>query len=136
MDLKILKSKNLRATPFRKEVLSIFLENEHAISAQDIEEALGEHDRITLYRTLKSFTKNGVIHEIAMPGDVKKMALCDPICDHDDGLHEHKHIHFQCTDCEEVYCVEVNTFPEIELPGFQIEELEIQAKGVCSKCLR
>ena len=134
MDLKILKSKNLRATPFRKEVLSIFLQNEHAISTQDIEEALGEHDRITLYRTLKSFTKNGVIHEIAMPGDVKKMALCDPVCNHDDGLHEHRHIHFQCKKCEEVYCVEVNEFPSITLPGFQIEELEIQAKGVCAKC--
>src|SRR5690554_3310720 len=62
--MDILRDKNLRVTPFRKEVLEIFLENEHAISIQDIEEALVEFDRITLYRTIKSFTNKGVIHEI------------------------------------------------------------------------
>ncbi len=134
MEEKILKTKKLRVTPFRKEVLAIFLSNEHAISAQDIEETLGEHDRITLYRTIKSFINNGVIHEIVMPGDIKKMALCDPVCNHDDGLHEHNHIHFQCSKCEEVYCVEVSKLPEIKLPGFQIDEVEVQAKGVCKNC--
>src|SRR5690554_7985054 len=52
--MDILRDKNLRVTPFRKEVLEIFLENEHAISIQDIEEALVEFDRITLYRTIRS----------------------------------------------------------------------------------
>lgn len=134
MEEKILKNKNLRVTPFRKEVLSIFLKNDHAISSQFIEESLGEHDRITLYRTIKSFINKGVVHEIVMPGDVKKMALCDPVCDHSDGLHEHNHIHFQCNKCEEVYCVEINALPTIQLPDFQIDELEVQAKGICKKC--
>lgn len=130
----ILKNKKLRVTPFREEVLEVFLKNQHAISVSLIEEELGDFDRITLYRTIKSFKKNGVIHEIALPGDVKKLALCDQICNHDDGLHEHNHIHFQCKKCEEVYCVEVNQLPEIKLPGFQIEELEVQAKGICENC--
>ncbi len=134
MEEKILRQKKLRVTPFRTEVLSIFLNNDHAISAQNIEEELGEHDRITLYRTLKSFVKNGVIHEIVMPGDVKKMALCDPVCDHDDGLHEHNHIHFQCKKCEEVFCADVDKLPKVELPGFSVEEVEIQAKGICKNC--
>ncbi|PKR81854.1 transcriptional repressor [Brumimicrobium salinarum] len=133
-DMEILRNKNLRVTPFRKEVLTIFLENEHAISIQDIEESLVEFDRITLYRTIKSFTNKGVIHEIVMPGDIKKLALCDRVCDHDSGLHEHNHIHFQCRKCEEIFCVEPLDFPEIKIPGFTIEEQEIQAKGVCNKC--
>lgn len=131
---EILRKKKLRVTPFRKEVLDIFLNNEHAISIQDIEEALEDFDRITLYRTIKSFTNKGVIHEIVMPGDVRKLALCDGVCDHDSGLHEHDHIHFQCRICEEIYCVEVDHFPEMEVPGFIIEEQEIQAKGICNKC--
>lgn len=135
MKEKILKEKRLRITPFRKEVLQIFIENEHAISAQDIEKSLGEHDRITLYRTIKSFINKGVIHEIVMPGDVKKMALCDPICSHDDGLHEHNHIHFQCKKCEEIYCVEVEKLPNIKLPHFEIDEIEVQARGTCKVCL-
>ncbi|PWH85695.1 Fur family transcriptional regulator [Brumimicrobium oceani] len=134
MEVEILKKKKLRVTPFRKEVLDVFLKNEHAISIQDIEDALVEFDRITLYRTIKSFTNKGVIHEIVMPGDVKKLALCDGVCDHDSGLHEHNHIHFQCRLCSEVYCVEVDELPKIEVPGFTIEEQEIQAKGICAKC--
>lgn len=135
MEEKILKEKNLRVTPFRKEVLQIFVNNDHAISVQDIENKLGEHDRITLYRTIKSFINKGVIHEIVMPGDIKKMALCDTVCDHDDGLHEHNHIHFQCKKCDEVYCVEVDKMPNVTLPSFQIDELEVQARGICNKCL-
>lgn len=135
MEEKILKEKRLRITPFRKEVLHVFIENNHAISTQDIEESLGEHDRITLYRTIKSFINKGVIHEIVMPGDVKKMALCDPVCSHDNGLHEHNHIHFQCKECEEVYCVEVEKLPNLKLPGFEIDEIEIQARGTCKECL-
>ncbi|HZH86941.1 MAG TPA: transcriptional repressor [Brumimicrobium sp.] len=132
--MDILRNKNLRVTPFRKEVLEIFLENEHAISIQYIEEELAEFDRITLYRTIKSFISKGVIHEIVMPGDIKKLALCDRICEHDSGLHEHNHIHFQCRKCEKVYCVETDELPKINLPGFIIEEQEIQAKGVCINC--
>ncbi|MGM0479222.1 MAG: Fur family transcriptional regulator [Bacteroidota bacterium] len=134
MDTGILKEKQLRATPFRKKVLEIFLKNDHAISAQDIEEELGEFDRITLYRTIKAFVKNGVIHEIALPGEVKRMALCDPICNHDDGLHEHNHVHFQCRQCDEVYCVEVDELPDVSLKGFKVEEVEVQAKGICQHC--
>lgn len=134
MKVDILRKKKLRVTPFRKEVLGIFLRNEHAISIQDIEDALKNFDRITLYRTIKSFTNKGVIHEIVMPGDVKKLALCDGVCDHDNGLHEHNHIHFQCRKCEEVYCVEIDELPQLKVPGFIIEEQEIQAKGICEKC--
>lgn len=132
--MDILKEKKLRNTPFRKEVLELFLQNDHAISIQDIENQLGEHDRITLYRTIKSFIEKGIIHEIVMPGDIKMLALCDDVCEHEDGIHNHQHIHFQCRKCEKVFCVETTHIPAIDLPGFTIEEKEIQAKGVCDKC--
>lgn len=134
MEVDILREKKLRVTPFRREVLHIFLNSKHAIATQDIEKALGEHDRITLYRTLKSFIDKGVIHEITMPGEPVKMALCDVVCDSNDSFHEHNHVHFQCKDCNEVFCVDVDLLPKIELPGFIIEEQEIQARGFCSEC--
>lgn len=134
MGTEILKEKKLRVTPFRKEVLTLFLETEYALSVQDIEENLVDFDRITLYRTIKSFISKGVIHEIVMPGGIKKLALCDSVCDHNNGNHEHDHIHFNCRKCHETYCVEVDSLPQINLPGFIIEEKEIQALGVCEKC--
>lgn len=132
--MRILKEKNLRTTPFRKEVLQIFLEADHAISVNDIEEQLVDFDRITLYRTIKSFIEKGVIHEIVMPGDVKMLALCDDICSDDEGVHSHQHVHFHCKTCDKIYCVETVDTPKIQIPGFVIDEKEIQARGICDKC--
>ena len=58
----LLKHHDLRLTQVRKEVLSVFLKKEQALSQSDIEENVGQIDRITLYRTLRSFEDNGLIH--------------------------------------------------------------------------
>jgi Fur family ferric uptake transcriptional regulator len=68
-----------------------------------------------------------------MPGNIEKLALCASQCS--EHHHEHKHIHFHCNTCEEVYCLEVPTFPEIGLMGFKVENLEIQANGICQNCV-
>lgn len=130
----ILTRKKMRKTPFREKVLEIFLANDQAVSVSDIENHLGAHDRVTLYRTIKSFMEKGVIHEIVMPGDVRKLALCSMTCDGGEGHREHKHIHFQCKSCEEVFCIEVDELPEIELNNFMVEEVEVQMRGLCRAC--
>lgn len=129
----ILKHKGIRATPFRNRVIEIFEENEYAITLQQIEDSLKDFDRITLYRTLKTFNEKGVIHEIVMPGDVKKMALCEHSCGHDHHNHQHEHIHFKCTKCEEIFCIDYN-LPEINIDGFVFKSLEVQGKGYCASC--
>ncbi|MDG0972623.1 MAG: transcriptional repressor [Crocinitomicaceae bacterium] len=134
MITQLLKDKRLRLTSFRKEVLQVFMDNDKAIAVSDIEDALNDFDRITLYRTIKSFIEKGLIHEIVMPGDVKKLALCAVDCNHEEGVHDHSHIHFQCKICKEVFCVDVPSLPNIDLPGYQIDEVEIQVHGVCEKC--
>jgi Fur family ferric uptake transcriptional regulator len=130
----LLIAKGLRLTNFRRQVLSIFFNSDKAIAVSELESELGEHDRITLYRTIKTFIDKGLIHEIVMPGDVKKLALCNASCGEHAGHHEHNHLHFQCKSCEEVFCVEVTSLPDIHLNDYQIDEFEIQAKGTCPKC--
>jgi Fur family ferric uptake transcriptional regulator len=134
MKREILKEKGLRVTPFREKFLQIFLDSDVALSVSDVEEKLKEFDRITLYRTIKSFTKKGVIHEIVMPGDVRKLALCNLDCTGGKGHHEHNHIHFQCNSCKEIYCIEMNDFPKLNLQGYDVDQIEVQAKGICSSC--
>lgn len=128
----LLKSKKVRVTDFRLAVLDIFDKHNSAISLDQIEDELGEHDRITLYRTIKTFIQKGIIHEIVMPGNSRKLALCADHCEEED--HHHEHLHFQCTECNEVYCVDLPSLPKISLKGFKIESLEIQAIGVCEAC--
>lgn len=127
-----LKNKHIRSTPFREVVLTVFNDASYALSLQNIEEKIGEHDRITLYRTLKTFKDNGVIHEIALPNEPVKYALCETSCSTDN--HEHNHIHFKCNSCNEIYCKEIKSIPQLAIKGFQIDEIEIAAKGICENC--
>jgi Fur family ferric uptake transcriptional regulator len=128
----LLKLKNLNETPFRKEVLSIFEKFPQAISIHDIEAELSSFNRVTLYRTMKAFVDKGIVHEIVLAGDETKYAICKDTCSSQE--HNHQHVHFKCTKCESVLCVEVAEFPKVNLPAYQIDQLEIQASGVCKKC--
>ncbi|MFZ1456094.1 MAG: transcriptional repressor, partial [Saprospiraceae bacterium] len=77
---KILKKHHLRHTPFRAEVLQIFANAGKALSSHDIESQLSDADRITLYRTLKSFEEKGIIHK-AIDGTItQKYAICEAHC--------------------------------------------------------
>lgn len=130
----LLKHRNLRVTPFRLDVLNIFDKYDNAISLRQIEEDLGKHDRITLYRTIKAFIESGIIHEIPLADGEKHLALCADDCAHDGHTHQHEHIHFQCKNCNEIFCVDVENFPKISLKNFKIDSVEITAKGLCEKC--
>lgn len=128
----LLQSKKLRVTDFRLAVLAAFEKHQNAISMDQIEQELGDFDRITLYRTIKSFLDKGLIHEIIMPGNIKKLALCQDSCS--DQSHDHNHIHFRCNNCAEIFCLDIENYPTLKLNGFKIDTVEIQAKGTCSNC--
>ncbi|MCH2235513.1 MAG: transcriptional repressor [Crocinitomicaceae bacterium] len=129
---ELLSSKSLRITDFRISVLDIFLSNENAVSARQIENTLGSFDRITLYRTLKSFKEKGIIHEIHFSDLDKKFALCESSCS-EDG-HQHSHIHFHCSNCNETFLLPAETPVPKNLEGFQVSSVEVQATGVCKNC--
>lgn len=128
----LLKDKKLSETPFRKEILSIFKKYDNAIPLSIIETNLKEYNRITLYRTIKIFLEKGIIHEIALSGEDSSYAICKDKCN--SAKHQHKHVHFKCSQCDTLSCVEIGSFPSINIPGYEIEDMEIQLKGICSSC--
>jgi Fur family ferric uptake transcriptional regulator len=130
----ILKQKKLSSTPFRLQVLEIFSQHNSAIPVTALEKELGKHDRITLYRTIKTFVDNGIIHEIPLAGSLSTYALCSDTCTSIE--HNHNHIHFNCTQCSKVYCLEIEKMPQLKIPNYQIDEVAIQVKGICENCLK
>lgn len=128
----ILKSNQLSETPFRKKVLSIFQNHKEAIPVSIFEKELDDYNRITLYRTLKIFIEKKIIHEIAMSGQDTHYAICKETCS--SIKHEHQHIHFKCKKCETISCVSLEKFPTIKVPNYRIDQLELQATGLCPKC--
>ena len=130
----LLKSTGLRVTETRQVILERFREKTAAISQSDIEGELGEAiDRVTVYRTLKTFVEKGIIHKILDDKGGIKYALCREQCHH--GHHHHDHLHFKCSVCQETPCLEKHLIPEVSLPeGYRKEEVNILVQGVCPNC--
>ena len=128
-----LKKADLRITNQRVNLMEYFLSKDHAVANQDIESALADLDRITLYRTLKSFEEKGLIHKIIDHNGQAKYASCESDCSSEH--HHHQHIHFHCKSCDQTFCVDSHQMPNIQISeDFKVEEIEIMVKGICQKC--
>lgn len=130
---KILQDKSVRTTEFRLSVLSVFIQHPQAINMQTITDSLGKFDRISLYRTMKTFEEMGIIHPIPVDAESTFYALCEEDCTMADK-HQHDHMHFQCLTCNEVQCLPSPIPNALEMKGFQVQSVEILAKGICNRC--
>lgn len=132
---QILKESNLRSTSSRAKILGLFLNNTHALSYSDIEkEVAANYDRVTVYRTLKSFLDKGIIHKILDDTGGLKYGLCSDLCTN--AGHQHDHVHFKCTHCGQTSCLDKVEIPCINLPsGYRVDEINLLIQGTCSNCL-
>jgi Fur family ferric uptake transcriptional regulator len=132
MTEKILNKKEVRITPMRQLLLEFFLEKNKVLGLSELEKAFPKSDRITIYRTLKTFEEKGIIHGIPNGTSAVKYALCHDcqVADHSDF-----HPHFSCSRCEELVCLESVFIPSVDLPeGYFFEKMEMTIQGICPKC--
>jgi Fur family ferric uptake transcriptional regulator len=134
--LDILLRYKLRNTEIRREILTLFLETGYALSHQYIEKKLeAKFDRVTLYRTLKAFEENGLVHRIANNKDTIEYALCKDDCHAENHKHSDHHAHFRCDVCRKTYCLEGVGIPDFHIPkGFKANEFQLLVNGICDKC--
>lgn len=129
----ILHNKNVRPTAMRLLVYRTLTENPSAISLTDLENLLETADRTTLYRTIKTFEEQGVVHPIEDGTGVTKYALCTAYCNA--GEHKDLHLHFHCSVCEETTCLTDYSIPKISLPnGYIAQDVNFMVSGVCKNC--
>ena len=129
----LLKSHQLRLTDMRMKVLELFLTRSEALSQNDLEQHLGKVDRITLYRTLRTFEEQGLIHKAMDGTDKQKYALCQHDCGQ--GAHHDHHAHFHCDTCGKTICVEAIAAPVVAPPpGFSVSETHLVMRGQCDQC--
>lgn len=128
-----IRKANLKVTRTRSQILALFVDKEYALSYADIDEHLkGKEDKVTIYRTLKSFSEKGIIHEIMDVDKVSKYALCGHQCN---TVHHHDtHAHFKCIECKHIFCLQKPTI-QIEIPkGYTANTFNLSIEGLCNSC--
>jgi len=130
----LLKRHKLKITSPRLRVLSTISEKETATSQPELEKILGDTvDRVTLYRVLNVFEEKGILHKILDLNGTATYALCSEYCP--EHIHQEEHVHFTCSSCNSIYCLNDVQIPEIVTPlGFKIQSVAINAVGTCNKC--
>ena len=133
MSETLLKDFNLRSTPNRQEILHLFLQKNYALSHGDIEKEIDNSlDRVTVYRTLKTFLDKGLIHKVLDDEGSLKYALCNEACTTVE--HHHDHIHFKCTKCEQTYCLNIDVPPVMLPKGYRASAVNLLIQGICERC--
>jgi Fur family ferric uptake transcriptional regulator len=124
--------RNIKPTAMRQLVLQVLTDQEAAISLPELEQKFEKADKVTLYRTLKTFEENKLIHSIDDGTGSVKYALCRETCQcHPEDLH----VHFFCTKCKQTYCLNDLPVPSVILPvHFTLENINMVVKGICSNC--
>lgn len=131
--LQILKQHKLRVTDNRLTLLQVFSDAASALSAQDIENLMPEADRVTLYRTLKSFQEKGIIHKAIDGTDTPRFAMCVAQCT--EHSHHDEHVHFRCTICQHTFCLNDVFVPQVHTPaGFKVSSTHMVVEGICASC--
>jgi Fur family ferric uptake transcriptional regulator len=125
--------KHIKPTAMRLVVLDFLLEQSSALSLTDLELQMDRTDRVTLYRTIRTFEEHGLVHRIEDGSGTTKFAICQPECN-TDGHHD-LHVHFNCLNCKETHCLPKTVVPEIQLSeSYQLQHVELVAKGICKNC--
>jgi Fur family ferric uptake transcriptional regulator len=129
----LLKNFSLRSTPTRQQIIHLFLKKSYALSHGDIEKEITDDlDRVTVYRTLKTFLDKGLIHKVLDDEGSLKYALCNEACTLTG--HHHDHVHFKCIACGQTNCLNIDV-PLVKLPkGYKASEVNLLIQGTCERC--
>ena len=131
---QLLDKHDLKKTKARIGVLEILNSRETAVSQPLLEDVLGkEVDRVTLYRVLKTFEEKGIIHKIIDLNGTANYAICGTACK--ESKHHDEHLHFNCTVCYGVYCLDSFKVPKVIIPeGFTAGSINVIMYGICDGC--
>lgn len=124
--------KNTNPTSMRILVYDFLDKQQEALSLSQIENHFYNADRITIYRTLKTFEEKGIVHSI-QENTTTKYILCDDGCD--EKTHKDWHLHFYCKICKRTTCKEDFLMPQNQMMDYRIDEIKLFAKGICESCL-
>jgi len=134
-DLKIrtmLKAAKLYCTEGRVSILKVLMKADEPLRQEQIARRLGKKsfDKVTIYRTLESLLKVGLVHKAFMGKRAWHFELADNCTE------SQCHPHFTCTHCGSTHCLTEISLPMADSPhkGFIIHRQQVRLEGLCPAC--
>ncbi|BDS11403.1 Fur family transcriptional regulator [Aureispira anguillae] len=126
--------KSTRNTAAKSAIHKLLKDSTTALSHRDIQDQVGELcNRVTIYRILDRLVEEGEIHKIVNTDGVIKYATCHQCEAH--HHHSHNHVHFSCTKCHSVTCLD-DVKPSYTLPAnYLVKEVNFTLSGICPNCI-
>ncbi|HEY1811801.1 MAG TPA: transcriptional repressor [Kofleriaceae bacterium] len=131
----MIRGVGLRATHQRIAVLEVLVKSTAPLSHDDVTQhlATGGNDRATIYRSLTTLARAGVLRRMFLGDRVWRFEYARR------APHARAHPHFVCTSCGCVACV-----PELEVVADRVKspraikrgQFEVEIRGLCDACAR
>ena len=133
--IDILENHDVKPTAMRMLVLEQMLLQKKHLGLSDLESLLYPADRVTIYRTLQTFVKNGIAHSVETSNSGSVYGLCSDDCN--SHSHADQHPHFICEKCKNVTCNNDFTYTIHKSPNsphYDVHKIEVTIKGICPDC--
>jgi Fur family ferric uptake transcriptional regulator len=132
--MQTLKSVGIAHTPKRLAVLNVLLKTAKPLSAVGIRQAIttcSRIDKVTVYRIIALFRKQGIIREIISANGANYFEMA--------SLDNPVHPHFECRHCGQLSCLAPLTFSSANQlisanNDYSIDHIEINISGLCAGC--
>ncbi|MEW5952304.1 MAG: Fur family transcriptional regulator [Bacillota bacterium] len=132
--LEWLRSKGIKITPQRQEVIRVLAESKGSHSAEEIlkkvQDRYSNMSLDTIYRTLSLFREQGLVNEVHFPGACRRFEL------NSEENHRHHLICLLCGKTEEFPCCPEDCLARVSecSPGFKVSGHTFKIYGYCQRC--
>jgi len=129
---RMLTAASLYCTAGRVAVLRALLRADKPLRQDQIANRLGKKrfDKVTIYRTLESLLKVGLVHKAFVAERAWHFELARNCSE------TQCHPHFTCTNCGSTHCLTGMSLPMARSPhkGFHIHRQQTRLEGLCPAC--
>jgi Fe2+ or Zn2+ uptake regulation protein len=130
---EMLKAAKLYCTHGRVTILKVLMKAGKPLSQERIAQRSGQKhfDKVTIYRTLESLLKVGLVHKVFMDKRAWHFELAHNCTE------SQCHPHFTCTSCGDTHCLTEISLPMARSPheGFVIHRQQVRLEGLCPNCV-
>lgn len=134
--IAMLKNAALKTTAVRLGVLDVLGKSKKSMDVPAILAKMPPYTGVvTVYRTLNTFTRKGLVHRIRGDDRSWQYAIGDSL-----RTSEHQHPHFFCERCGKVECLSQANIPENlgrtlgVSKNYVIHKQEVVLHGICPSC--